>query len=405
MGKNGTGKTTTINILSGYLRPRAGECLIFGEDIRTMSPRTRARIALLIEGHVQYAFMTIEQIERFYSKFYPRWNRDAYYGLMEKLRVAPRQRISRMSCGQRSQVALGLILAQDAELLVLDDFSMGLDPGYRRLFVEYLREYAQSEEKTVFLTSHIIQDMEKLVDDCIIMDYGSILVQMPVAELLATFRRYTFDVQQGAVLPAGSGIYHPAVLNGRAELYSFDSPATVQGVLQRAGIACGDPESRDDEPRRRLYRADRKILNRDTMIKAIFYKEWIKMRWFCLVAALFLAGFTAYALLRVQRVITFKGAAHIWEVMLEKEVVFIDILPIPARAAGRIAGAGAVHSRDDPQASETHPAPAFPAAEDDPADDGRRACGAGPCCPPCRRSCCGATSTPCSPRSWSPASC
>ena len=62
------------------------------------------------------------------------------------------------------------------------------------------------------------------------------------------------------------------------------------------------------------------------MIKGIFYKEWIKMRWFCLVAALFLAGFTAYALLRVQRVITFKGAAHIWEVMLEKEVVFIDIL-------------------------------------------------------------------------------
>lgn len=62
------------------------------------------------------------------------------------------------------------------------------------------------------------------------------------------------------------------------------------------------------------------------MIKAIFYKEWIKMRWFCLVAALFLAGFTAYALLRVQRVITFKGAAHIWEAMLEKEVVFIDIL-------------------------------------------------------------------------------
>lgn len=62
------------------------------------------------------------------------------------------------------------------------------------------------------------------------------------------------------------------------------------------------------------------------MIKAIFYKEWIKMRWFCLVAALFLTGFTAYALLRVQRVITFKGAAHIWEVMLEKEVVFIDIL-------------------------------------------------------------------------------
>ena len=90
---------------------------------------------------------------------------------MNKLKVATGQRISRMSCGQRSQVALGLILAQNPELLVLDDFSLGLDPGYRRLFVDYLRDYARSEGKTVFLTSHIIQDMERLVDDCIIMDY------------------------------------------------------------------------------------------------------------------------------------------------------------------------------------------------------------------------------------------
>lgn len=62
------------------------------------------------------------------------------------------------------------------------------------------------------------------------------------------------------------------------------------------------------------------------MIKAIFYKEWIKMRCFYPLSALFLFGATAYALLRVQRVITFKGAAHVWEVMLEKEVVFVDIL-------------------------------------------------------------------------------
>lgn len=116
-----------------------------------------------------------------YSKklqYYPRWDARAYYGLMELLAVAPGQRIARMSCGQRSQVALGLILAQNADLMILDDFSMGLDPGYRRLFVEYLRDYARSRGTTVFLTSHIIQDMEKLIDDCIVMDYGRILVQM-----------------------------------------------------------------------------------------------------------------------------------------------------------------------------------------------------------------------------------
>lgn len=236
LGKNGTGKTTTINILSGYLKPRSGECRIFGQKIRMLDPSLRRRIGLLIEGHVQYQFMTIEQIEKFYSSFYPVWRREAYYELMRKLKVAPGQRISRMSCGQRSQVALGLILAQDPELLVLDDFSLGLDPGYRRLFVDYLREYACAESKTVFLTSHIIQDMERLIDDCIVMDYGSILTQRPVAELLAELRRYMFSVPEGYEIPEIEGFFHPSVIRNRAEFVSFLAPAEVERTLQRLQV-------------------------------------------------------------------------------------------------------------------------------------------------------------------------
>lgn len=239
LGKNGTGKTTTINILSGYLQPRSGECLIFGENIQQMNPVTRQRIGLLIEGHVQYAFMNVEEIERYYSAFYPNWNREAYYGLVRKLKIAPRQRIARMSCGQRSQVALGLILAQNAELLVLDDFSMGLDPGYRRLFIDYLREYAKAESKTIFLTSHIIQDMERLIDDCIIMDYGSILIQQPVQQLLNTFRRYTFRIEGTIpeILPENATLYHSAVIRDCGETYSFEDAEYVSCWLRRNGIA------------------------------------------------------------------------------------------------------------------------------------------------------------------------
>lgn len=236
LGKNGTGKTTTINILSGYLKPRSGTCCIFGEEVQTMNPRTRRHIGLLIEGHIQYAFMSIVQIEQFYAPFYPRWNRAAYYELMDKLHVAPGQRIARMSCGQRSQVALGLILAQNPELLVLDDFSLGLDPGYRRLFVDYLREYAKAENKTVFLTSHIIQDMERLIDDCILLDYGRILLQKPVDELLATVRRYTFSMTGPGPLPVNDGLFHPSVLHGRAELFSFLPEPEVRRILEAQGV-------------------------------------------------------------------------------------------------------------------------------------------------------------------------
>ena len=235
LGKNGTGKTTTINILSGFLQPRSGECLILGEKIGQMNPLTRRKISLLIEGHVQYQFMTIEQIERFYSRFYPNWKREAYYELMSRLKVAPHQRINRMSCGQRSQVALGLILAQDAEVLVLDD-SLGLDPGYRRLFVDYMREYAKAENKTVFLTSHIIQDMERLIDDCIIMDYGKILVQMPVEELLGKFRRYTTQVEADFKLKDTEGIYNPSVIRSSMELFSMLPEEEVKARLAAQGV-------------------------------------------------------------------------------------------------------------------------------------------------------------------------
>lgn len=235
LGKNGTGKTTTINILMGYLKPQSGHCKIFGRDITTMDAATRSRIALLIEGHVQYAFMTIEQIERFYAKFYPRWNREAYYELMRKLHVSPHQRIQSMSCGQRSQVALGLILAQNADLLVLDDFSLGLDPGYRRLFVEYLRDFVKSEDKTVFMTSHIIQDMERLIDDVIVLDYGKILTQQPVKQLMDTFNCYHFDTKADNINP-DTDLLNPSVVRGHGEVFSFKDADEVKGKLLSQGV-------------------------------------------------------------------------------------------------------------------------------------------------------------------------
>lgn len=236
LGKNGTGKTTTINILSGFLKPYAGECRILGEEVQTMKPATRREIGMLIEGHVQYAFMNMEQIERFYAAFYPKWNREVYYELLKKLQVAPHQRISRMSCGQRSQVALGLILAQNPELLILDDFSLGLDPGYRRLFIDYLRDFAKSENKTVFLTSHIIQDMERLIDDCIIMDYGRILTQQPVNELLGKYYHYTFTLMVDCALDNIPQLIHPSVIRNRVEAGSYLPPEEMRALLEAHAV-------------------------------------------------------------------------------------------------------------------------------------------------------------------------
>ena len=94
----------------------------------------------------------------------------------------------------------GLILAQDPDLLILDDYSMGLDAGYRRLFLDYLIEYAKAESKTIFITSHIIQDLENFLDDCLIIDYKSVLVAMPIKEFQKKFKQFRFTVPNPEIM-------------------------------------------------------------------------------------------------------------------------------------------------------------------------------------------------------------
>ncbi len=236
LGKNGTGKTTIINILNGYLKPHSGVCRMFGEKMESLSPQTKSRIGLLLEGHIQHSYFNVQQIEKYYSRFFTKWNREAYYELLKKLKVSSTQKISTMSCGQRSQVSLGLLFAQNPELLILDDFSMGLDPGYRRLFVEYLKEYATAEDKTIFLTSHIIQDMEMLIDDCIILDYGRILLHEPTDHIMNHFRRFRFKSDYNGELSTNKHLWNTERIGSHWETYSFESIAEVESILQSMSL-------------------------------------------------------------------------------------------------------------------------------------------------------------------------
>lgn len=239
LGKNGTGKTTTINILNGYLKPHSGQCLIFGEDSQNLSPETKTRIGFLMEGHIQYNFMNISQIEKFYSSFFPKWKKDAYYELMEKLEVLPEQKLSTMSCGQRSQVALGLILAQDPDLMILDDYSMGLDAGYRRLFLDYLNEYAASHEKTIFITSHILQDLQDFVRDIVVLDYRGVLLSTTVADFQANFKQFNFEINAtpDIQLEKSEVVSNFELFKTHGAIYSFKEQDQVEEYLKQKNIS------------------------------------------------------------------------------------------------------------------------------------------------------------------------
>jgi ABC-2 type transport system ATP-binding protein len=199
-------------------------------------------VGFLIEGHIQYSFMNIKQIEKFYSRFYPKWKSEAYWELMSKLNVLDAQPLYKMSCGQRSQVALGLLLAQDPDLLILDDYSMGLDAGYRRLFLDYLKEFAKDSNKTVFITSHIIQDLENFLDDCVILDYNGVVLSMPINEFKASFKQYKFRSSDNIEFNKNDIIKNFEKLKDTYFVYSFSDIEEVKNYLNKQGISFTDFE-------------------------------------------------------------------------------------------------------------------------------------------------------------------
>ncbi|MFW5833348.1 MAG: ATP-binding cassette domain-containing protein [Pseudomonadota bacterium] len=242
LGKNGVGKTTLIRILMGFLAPDAGSCRVLGEPSHDLSADTRRRIGLVFEGHLAYDFMSIAETERFFRAWYPRWRRDVFHDLVGRLGLPLEHRIRHMSEGQRSQVVLAVVMAQDPDLLILDDYTMGLDAGYRRLFLDYLVHYARDGGKTVLVTSHVVQDMERLVDDVIILRRGGRVLQTSLAAFMATFKRFELPPEAAPdTLPAPDAPLHfiEREPDGTVTVHAFGSREEVRASLRQLGIdAC-----------------------------------------------------------------------------------------------------------------------------------------------------------------------
>lgn len=237
LGKNGVGKTTLIKILMGFLRPTSGICRVFGDASHEISPDIRRRIGLLFEGHLAYEFMSIEELERFFAPFYSNWQRELYYDLTSKLGLPNDHKIGNMSEGQRSQVVLGLLMAQQPEMLILDDYTMGLDAGYRRLFLDYLADYLSEGDKTVLVTSHIVQDLEKIVDEVVFLERGGYTTQMPLRDFLDNFRQYSLPKDQCQVEPSKDDLIKNIEDGGQHHfLYSFASHDALASHLDARGI-------------------------------------------------------------------------------------------------------------------------------------------------------------------------
>lgn len=184
LGRNGSGKTTTLRMILGLLAPTWGSSTIFGCESQRLPPQVRARIGYLAEGHPIYGWMKVRDAEAFQSKFYPTWNRDLFNSILELFRVDPKTRARNLSRGERAGLCLALALAPEPELLILDDPAIGLDPVARKSLLESIVYATRKTDRTILFSSHLLADIERMADHIAVLDYSVLRAQCS----LETFR-------------------------------------------------------------------------------------------------------------------------------------------------------------------------------------------------------------------------
>lgn len=202
LGPNGSGKTTTIRLVLGLLRPRAGRVTVLGRGMPADAPSILARTGFVPEQPHLDPTLTVRETLRFQAAFYPSWDRTWAEQLLHSFDLDERLPFGRLSKGQKGKVMMLLALAQRPELLVLDEPTDGLDPVVRRDMLTALVDYVSQREATVFISSHLVHELERICDWVGVMDNGQLITELPMDRFKSGIKR--LQVAQAPLHVAGT---------------------------------------------------------------------------------------------------------------------------------------------------------------------------------------------------------
>lgn len=178
IGRNGSGKTTTLKAILNMINLDGGSINVFGLDHRENEQQIKQRIGFVPDECALPPTLNAGQVDKFLSPLFPQWD-SAWYGeLTERFSIPMKQKIKEFSKGMRMKLMIACALAHRPDLLILDEATSGLDPVVRNEILDLLREYLMDGERGIILSSHITSDLEKTADRIAFIDRGEIRLAM-----------------------------------------------------------------------------------------------------------------------------------------------------------------------------------------------------------------------------------
>lgn len=236
IGQNGAGKSTTIKLLLGLLRRNSGEIRILDEE-NPNNIEIKDRIGVVFDDLLVPEEMTLVDVEKFCSRVYSKWDKNLFYELIGKFNLPQKKIIKNYSRGMKMKLSMGVALSHNAELLILDEATSGLDPIVREEILDLLLDFMQDENHTILISSHILSDLEKVADYIAFIHDGKILFMETKDELKENYGICTLSNEEV------NNIDEKAIIGRR--VHSFGQELLVKKNLIHDGIELQKPSIED----------------------------------------------------------------------------------------------------------------------------------------------------------------
>ena len=177
IGVNGAGKTTTLRAILNLVSKESGTITLFGKDMQKNEKELKNRIGIVLDDGCFYNELSMSEMKSIIAPAYSTWSEQNYKAYMERFSLNPHQKISELSKGMHMKFALVLALSHNADLLIMDEPTSGLDPLIRNQLMEILTDYMNQGGKSVFFSTHVTSDLDKIADMLILIDNGKILFE------------------------------------------------------------------------------------------------------------------------------------------------------------------------------------------------------------------------------------
>ncbi|MCH7321527.1 ABC transporter ATP-binding protein [Solibacillus sp. MA9] len=175
VGANGMGKSTTIKLIMNLLQPDKGEVSVFGLDYQTHEREIKQRIGFVFDEHVFYENLTLLEMKKIIEPAYDNWDEGMFQRYVDEFQLPLKKKLKTFSKGMQMKASLAIALSHHADLIIMDEPTAGLDPVFRRELLSLLRNIVQDSEKTIFFSTHITSDLDRIADYIVFIHEGQLI--------------------------------------------------------------------------------------------------------------------------------------------------------------------------------------------------------------------------------------